>query len=142
MSPKPLFIPLVGMHFRPPARAILAALRAGTPLALDPEPSNPYDPKAIKVLVSLREVPLERWPGLDEACQESGHSLPELLEAEAASGEAFHLGYLADSDGKLAAGKPGNREASALLNEGPCATTLAFDANGQPQVRLFTEARE
>lgn len=41
--------PLVGAHFRPPARAILSAIPAGHPLLLRPEPSNPYDPNAIAV---------------------------------------------------------------------------------------------
>ncbi len=42
---------LVGMHFRPPAKEVLAALPAGTTLWLQREPDNPYDENAVKVLL-------------------------------------------------------------------------------------------
>lgn len=140
--PQILVAPLVGMHFRPPAKAILAALRAGSPLVLEPEPDHPYDPKAIKVLVDLREVlTLSQYPALDGACAESGHSLVELLEA----GGLFHLGYVADSDGKAKGDWSGNREiGQAIWHNQPKDTqafaALAFDGNGKPLVKFIITA--
>lgn len=43
---------LVGAHFRPPAKALLACLPAGHPLFLRPEPTNEYDENAVQVLLA------------------------------------------------------------------------------------------
>jgi hypothetical protein len=42
---------MVGMHFRPPAKAVLEALPVGTTLWLRREPENPYDANAVQVLL-------------------------------------------------------------------------------------------
>src|SRR3546814_3524175 len=42
---------LVGMNFRPSeAREVVKTLQIGHTLHLEPEPSNPYDPNAVKVI--------------------------------------------------------------------------------------------
>lgn len=43
--------PLVGMHFRPPAKDIVNCLPAGVELLLEHQPDNPYDGDAIRVLL-------------------------------------------------------------------------------------------
>ncbi len=45
--------PLVGSHFYPPAKALLAELPNGAPLLLRPEPENPYDDHAVAVYADL-----------------------------------------------------------------------------------------
>ena len=46
-------IRLVGNRFRHAGAAVLPTLPAGHPLILEPEPTNPHDPNAIRVLVEL-----------------------------------------------------------------------------------------
>ena len=98
-------IPLVGAFFRPPAKQLLSVLPAGAQLQLLSDPDNPWDPKAIMVLVDPRsEIPEESTAQLDLALSGTGWIAEEIL----ASAEPQHLGYLMDSDGKIAAGRPGN----------------------------------
>jgi len=101
---------IVGSHFRPPAKQLLTVIPIGSELQLVPEPENPYDPHAIKVLVSLRETyPIARWVQLDEALEGTGWTSRQIMEQESISGPT-HLGYLPQSGGKAARGGPGNRE--------------------------------
>lgn len=129
----PVIAPLVGMHFRPPAKLVLAALPAGAKLVLVPEPENPYDHKAIKVLVAPGEIPVSQHETLALALPATGFDLFEVLAME----QVF-LGYVADSEGKLCQtrGFNGNAEIAAAVGvEGwPAPAVLAFDPSGQPCV--------
>lgn len=90
-------VPLVGAHFRKPAPAILGVLPLGHPLILEPEPTNPYDPNAIKVNISIdsiRQLPQEVQNELDVRAAGSGHSLEEILNHP----EDFHLGFVAKEE--------------------------------------------
>ena len=128
-----MLIPLVGAHFRPPAKQIIAAARAGARLELVPEPDNPYDAKAIQVWGTPSEmIPAEQLERLSESLLGTGADLDEVM-----NGEAMHLGYLADSDSKTAQGGAGNREAQAVMEMGgEWSAQLTFDAAGRPQVRI------
>lgn len=122
---------LVGSHFRPPAKQVLAASRPGVRLRLQAEPENPYDPAAIKVFGQVRDmVPQAKWDELREelvACGEDLDSLDEIF-----------LGYIARSGGKPSKGLPGNAEVAAAgeaaggLSNLSC--LLSFDEAGFPQV--------
>lgn len=112
---------LVGAYHRPPAKQVLATLPVGTTLLLVAEPENPYDPKAVKVLVDLKEVfPLTRFEELVQALEGTGTEAHELMAAGAGP---LQLGYVADSDGKalqklvVKTGQAlvGNREANEAL---------------------------
>lgn len=81
--------PIVGAHFRPPAKAVLQVLAMGHPLVLRKEPSNPYDPNAIMVLVETATIPEPVRPTLDALAQGFGHSMEEILVEQ-----FFHLGYI------------------------------------------------
>lgn len=140
---------LVGAHFRPPAKALLAVLPAGHPLLLRPEPTNEYDANAVQVL--LRSTSLE--PLLADAAfaeevesqlAGQGYDLQQIREAD-----EWHLGYLpraAKGNPKLeewniqvqravhevcaaAETDPGVSEEPATV---PC--TLSFDSTGKPAV--------
>lgn len=146
MSSPRLLSPLVGSHFHPPAKQVLQALVAGQPLLLVPDPSNPYDAKAVKVFVNLHGTfPVARIPELDEVLAGTGFTAVELL----ANPEPLMIGHLADSDGKVitkaregAQGTGlalvGNREfaewAASHCLEAPWPARLAFTPNGQPAV--------
>lgn len=83
-------VPLVGSHFRPPAKALLASLPAGHPLELRPEPQNPYDPNAIAVYLDSHTLPQEAREELLNTLDGSGFDLDDVLEQR-----DFHVGYMA-----------------------------------------------
>ncbi len=122
---------LVGSHFRRAGDLILENLPSGTSLILDPEPDNPYDSNAIKVMLSptnikLSEEDCERLPNF-------GITIEEIVETE----ELFHLGYIAKSGGKPADGLPGNVEVLDLMAGCPTyQSVLAFSPEGKPLVKI------
>jgi hypothetical protein len=145
-----LFAPLAGAYFRPPAKQVLAALPAGAKLRLEPEPDNPYDPGAVKVLVGMEEVPAEQDSELDVALAGVGTDVGTLRAAE----QEIFLGYVAKTGGKplakaqlvaLAAGSDaplvGNQDiaeaavvAGVLVSE--LTASLVFGPDGTPLVRV------
>lgn len=131
---------IVGMHFRPPAKALLANLPSGAELALVPERDNPYDELAIKVMVQPSEVPESRREQCDLDCSGQGYDFWELL----AAGEALQLGYVIASSNKVAKseGLPGNAEVWQAKGEGwgGGPAKLGFDPQGRPQVIIQTGA--
>lgn len=104
---------LVGQGFRPPAKALLSCLPTGTPVALRPEPDNPYDEAAVAVWLLLDPWPFPHQlePALVGALGEFAWDI-ELLKG---AGEV-QLGYVAATGGKPLAGTSyaGNRELLAL----------------------------
>lgn len=87
---------IVGSHFKPPAKLLLENLPRGTPLSLEPDPENPYDPNAIRVLVGSKDIPESRYETLEGALGAVGvDGMGEIL------GEAsWFLGHVAASEGK------------------------------------------
>lgn len=121
---------LVGSHFRPPAKIVLANLKGGTILRLEPEPENPYDEFALKVLVDGNF--LISSPELEASLEASGHVLEDLLEQE------IFLGFVAATGGKPLRENPewkGNRDFLEWGIEGKVAS-LGFDGSGKALVRL------
>lgn len=100
-----LTVPLVGMHFRPPAKQVLQVLPQGAPLRIEAEPDNPYDAKALRVMVPTSVIPVEQHEELARLMVGTGQDLEEVLQQE-----LVWLGFIADSEGKvcLKAGRPGN----------------------------------
>lgn len=140
--------PLVGAHFRPPAKAVLRSLPAGTRLRLEPEPDNPYDAKAIRVLVDLAgQLPFGCYDLLESCLEGTGFTRQDLL---APGQEPLHLGYVADSDGRASGGGPGNREIGQLIYKATEAglrpmdevleASLQFSPEGNPLVCVWTLA--
>lgn len=114
--------PIVGIYFRPPAKAILQCLPGGASLRLEREPDNQWDACAVKVWIRTADIPEAQYETLDALASGFGSSLREvLLQAE-------HLvGYI---DSK----KTGNAAIfSAALDAGaePRAV-LAFGLAGEP----------
>lgn len=123
---------LVGAFFRPPAQQVLAALPAGHQLHLRADPCNPYDPKAIQVLLDTSTVPATSWSLLEETLPGAGSCQEDLLTA----GE-LQLGFLPDSDKTC----PGNGNLTAELAShqvqlDDCRASLAWSLEGKPQVRV------
>lgn len=130
-----LSIPLVGMHFRPPANQVLAALPIGTPVQLIPEPDNPVDKNAVRVVADLADFPPGRMLMLEAMLMGSGYSAPDLI----AQGP-FMVGYLAATGGKPARGGPGNVEALLLMSgEASYTAKLGAAPQGHPTVEIERE---
>jgi hypothetical protein len=142
-NPSPsLLAPIAGAFHRPPAKQVLQALPSGAKLILQPEPENPWDALAVKVLVDVGDaITIQQFPGLQAALDGTGVEAHELISSH----EPLQLGYIAASQGKplakaKAAGFPGvgNAEVLAAL-EGHWANaqaTLEFWVDGSPCVRV------
>lgn len=118
-----LFAPIVGMFYRPPAKAILAVLPGGCALLLEAEPENPFDAKAVKVMVASEAIPTLQHQALAMELPPYGFDLAQVLAQP-----LWHIGYVA---------KTHNGELSQLLLSGTVQVTcaLAFDTAGKPTAR-------
>ena len=113
--------PIVGMHFRPPAKAIMQVLPAGAPLRLEREPENPYDRNAIKVWIRSSTIPESQYETLDSLAAGHGIELREILaQAE------WHVGYIASKTGEAA------QVAREMDEDARVIATLGFDMKGGP----------
>lgn len=102
---------ILGAHFRPPAKLIFQYLPAGQILLLEPEPDNPYDANAIKVMLQSSDLPSD--PEFIDNLQSFGHDIEELRARS-----AIHLAY-------IERGRTGD---FLEIEE----VTLSFGAKGQP----------
>jgi len=123
--------PLVGAHFRPPAKALLAVLRNGTPLTLEREPDNAYDPQAVKVLVESVHIPSSQLDELDALVQGFGVSVEEVLAQP-----IWHLGYIAAKPPKGRSGILAGEVAKRLDAGATAQAQLSFNGTGEPSVAI------
>lgn len=140
-----LLAPLVGSFNKPPAQTVLKHLPSGAGLILVPEPENPYDPAAIKVMVEPSTLPESQWSQLEVELPLQGATLEQLMS----SGPVF-LGYIAASGGKpLSKAREanpgqqlvGNREVAEFDGAAMQAVSvkLRFGLDGKPLVAISTE---
>lgn len=131
-------VPLVGAHFRPPAKTIIQSLPAGYVLELRPEPTNPYDANAVAVWFDAKGLSQDAKDELENTLPGSGGNLEDLLEQR-----FWQLGYLAKEHAALHQERvafmvEGHNEDAAISGEGflwsgfPC--KLSFTGAGQPAV--------
>jgi hypothetical protein len=137
-----LTVPIVGAKHRPPAQCVLNSLPQGQILRLEPEPTNIYDPKAIRVLVATAELGEASWANIEQTIGGSGYTL-----AQVRSTPIIFLGYIPNSDGPVCArwGWKGNREVAELVGEGlftDLDVRLGFTTEGQPVAAITCEARK
>jgi len=117
--------PIVGMHFRPPAKAIVAHLPLDTELELCPDPENPYSTtgKAIKVFVAMKDLPESFWAAAEADLATQGGEREELEI------EPIMIGFVAEAK---------NHEAQAaifdLIGKSPYRTLFSRDPAGKPIV--------
>lgn len=136
---------LVGSHFNPPAKTLLAHLPARCPLTLEPDPENPYDPEAIKVMLSPEAVPESQYEALAAALPLQGCTIEQLM-----SGGLVQLGHVARSGGKpllqaeakLGQRFAGNAEFADWIKDPLHEAVLGFAADGSPLVHLRIDVPE
>jgi HIRAN domain len=126
-------LPVVGMHFRPPAKPILANLPSGAILRLAPEPTNPYDPNAVAVFVPTEEIPESQHQALDLSAGPFGFTLDQILEQD-----SWHLGYIPKVDAQGIAPVLSDFLDRKFLEDAErdnfISGTLSFSPEGKPQV--------
>jgi hypothetical protein len=134
---------IVGAHFRPPAKQLLAHLPTGAELKLIPDDSNEYDALAVKVQVDPQLVPASQWNQLDAELLETGNTVEQVLSAG-----PVQLGFVPAQAGKplekaraLEPHLAGNAQVRELLGleqsgQGVIRTQLAFGPDGSPRAEI------
>ncbi len=115
-------LPIVGSHFRPPSKALLSVLPAGTALLARPEPENPHDPNAIMVVLLTEAIPHTHREVIATAVAGYGFSSDDIFEAA-----EWHVGYLPAKLAVFIAPKMQGKEYEGQLT---------FDLNGKPKINL------
>jgi len=106
---------IVGSQFRLSSNLVLPVLEVGQPLILEPEPENPYDADAVKVLVNM-----------------GGTKYSHL-----ADGPVIHLGYIPRSGTRTDTLGFGNKQVLNIIQGGPNWNAyLTFSPTGEPLVRI------
>lgn len=120
--------PIVGMHFRPPAKDIINCLASGVELLLEHQPENPHDGDAVRVLLYGFTI-----GGQHESLFKTFNDDPAN---EGRLTDPFMLGFIANSE------KTGGKFASTLvkcfeLMECPSVPAkLSFTIAGAPAAEI------
>ncbi len=118
---------IVGAHYRPPAKALIAGISQGTILTLRAEPTNPFDENAIQVLLKRENINESDHENLNSELSGFGKDIDDIL-----SQPEWHLGYIPREIAKVL------RESQIInLNtEYPCEFIINF--SGIPMISLDT----
>lgn len=127
--------PIVGINFRPPAvRELFSALPIGQVLSLEPEPENPHDPEAVRVMLNLWSLPESMEDLVAEAAEHTDNNTGEFMD------DWVHIGYVPRSGAKTDTLKCGTREILALIASKPSWTArLTFSPSGMALVEITYE---
>lgn len=91
MAENHFLVPVVGMYHRPPALQVILELPIGTKLLLMREPTNQYDPNAIKVFL----------PGFSPIGDHAHiYDRYSYKAEENIVGDLLHLGYVSSKTGE------------------------------------------
>lgn len=119
---------IVGQFFRDkegvPTKAFFSVMALNHPLVLQLEPTNAFDPNAIKVLLEMRTLP--QGEELDTALADFGLSFDELEPR-------YHIGYIAK--GEALHWHPRIRE-KVLRKDDEWPAKLTFTMTGKPQATI------
>ena len=120
-------LPIVGAHYRPPAKLLISVLPIGTPLFLLAEPDNAYDPNAIMVMLETQNIPDEADEVLEQQLPEFGLDLDMIT-----SQDQWHLGYIPKEFAAML------RAADIVKVNVPSDVTFGTNPKGDPRV-VFAE---
>jgi hypothetical protein len=91
-------LPIVGAHFRPPAKQLLSVLGMGHALWFTREPENPHDGNAIAVYLDLSTLTEPQRDALEPMLTTAGFDWQSLVDDDNTQtrGEtrSRHLGYI------------------------------------------------
>lgn len=114
---------IVGMHFRPPAKALVNMTVGGTTVWLRKEPENQFDPNAIAVWLDSSSIPEDQFEEQAEVLAGFGHDRDSVLAQP-----QWHLAYIPAKDASWLVRK--------LSDGADTAAELHFDHDGKPIVRF------
>lgn len=117
--------PIVGAHFRPPAKAILQVLPQGAALVLRREPENIYDFNAIQVIVPTSSIPDDQMSTLDILALGYGSGIDIIMQEP-----EWHVGYIPRTRAIILA------PLWDAVGRVECAATLGFNAKGETRAQL------
>ncbi len=130
---------IVGAHFRPPAKQVLAHLVSETELTLAEDNENAYDAAAVRVMFDPALIPDTEYAALESELLEAGVTLEQLM-----SGGPIHMGFVPAQDGKpLAKARQanptilGNLQVRELMAD-PYRAYLDFAPDGSPKLTIVT----
>lgn len=134
--------PIVGMHFRPPAKDVINLLPGGCRLILMREPDNPYDVNAIKVLLPGFSPEGEHAALYDsmrlQAAADEFSALPWNVDSLT---DPLHLGYIDSKKTGRAADWSGEMDARQLMMW-ECKLTFGLDGKPAAEVSWPTRTEE
>lgn len=124
---------IVGAHFRPPAKQVLAHCVSGTEVSLEEENDNAYDDAAVRVMLDPKVIPESEYQTMESELLEAGVTIEQLM-----SGGPLKIGFIPAQDGKplikARLSNPdilGNRQVRELMMAGPgLSSTLGFAPDG------------
>jgi HIRAN domain len=119
--------PIVGMFYRPPAKAIVTYLKPGAMLIVRPEPDNPADVNAIAVFIPGGELTSQMTALMSAEISKSGRDANMECEKE-----LVQLGYIPK---EIAA----DIKARFPLTE-DVPGTFGINVRGQPTVQFYLQA--
>jgi hypothetical protein len=119
--------PIVGAHYRPPAKAILSGISPGTKLFLRAEPSNEFDVNAIQVLLKPQEIIDSDHENLDSELSGYGQEISDLWTQP-----EWHLGYIPKEVAKVL------KESGIISNDVEYEAEYVLNFSGKPMISLET----
>ena len=129
MTSETVFLPIVGAHFRPPAKVILATIPVECPLLVRREKENPYDYNALQVLVASDAIADWEDPALVEHLENL--LAPVGSDVETLRSQAmWHLGYI-PKDKALLIAPIMDKHSSRTLS-----ATFAPSPDGKPMLAI------
>lgn len=126
-----IIVPVVGAHFRPPAKVLIAIMPTGHALQLRPEPTNPYDENAIAVWAKADAIPTDLIVDNMPAFEGAGDApdLENLGGMEGWQATYRQLGYVARVDTDKVRGLQSD-------SNGFWDATIGFDGAGKPTAKV------
>lgn len=132
---------IVGAHFRPPAKQVLAHAPAVAELFFQEDNQNAYDAAAVRCIFDPKHIPESEFLALESELLEAGVTLEQLM-----SGGPIHLGYVPAQDGKPLAkarqdspGLLGNQQVREIMAGQPHTVSLGFASDGSPRAIITVE---
>lgn len=117
--------PIVGAHYRPPAKGILAGISPGTQLFLRAEPDNQFDQFAIQVLLKGEDILLDDYENLNSELSGYGKEIEDIISLP-----EIHLGYIPKETAKVL------RESNIIPLDTEIKGEFLINFSGKPMISI------
>ncbi len=117
--------PIVGSHYRPPAKALIAGISNGTKLFLRAEPQNAFDPNAIQILLHPSDIEESSYQTLNDELSGYGQDMDDINQQS-----EWHLGYIPKEIAKIL------RETNIVPLDVEIEGNYLIDFRGKPLVEI------